>query len=81
MIIADIDTRSVLEKVEATYRLRLPRKVVMIDYDEEDGSLYIRFRNVDHTEGEPTPDGKVILHYDHKNNKVAAIEIMNITTL
>ena len=52
----------------------------MIDYDEEDGSLYIRFRNVDHTEGESTPDGKVILHYDPKG-KIAAIEIMNITTL
>ena len=73
--------RSVLEKVEATYRLRLPRRVVMIDYDEEDGSLYIRFRNVDHTEGEPTADGRVIVHYDPKGNKVAAIEIMNITTL
>ena len=70
-----------LEKVETAYGLRLPRKVVMIDYDEEDGSLYIRFRNVDHTEGEPTPDGKVILHYEPKSNKVAAIEIMNITTL
>jgi len=74
-----IDARSVLEKVEATYGLRLPRKVVMIDY-EEDGSLYIRFRNVDHTEGEPTPDGKVIIHYEPKG-KIAAIEIMNITTL
>jgi hypothetical protein len=81
MIIADIDTRSLIEKVEANYGLKLPRKVIMIDYGEDIGDLYIRFRNVDHTEGEPTPDGKVILHYDPKNNKVAAIEIMNITTL
>ena len=27
------------------------RKVAMIDYDEEDGSLRIHFRNVDHTAG------------------------------
>ena len=73
--------RSALEKVEANYGLKLPRKVIMIDYGEDIGDLYIRFRNVDHTEGEPTPDGKIILHYDPKNNKVAAIEIMNITAL
>ncbi len=70
-----------IEKVEAKYGLRLPRKVVMIDYDEEDGSLYIRFKNVDHTEGEPTTDGRVIVHYEPQSNKIAAIEILNITQL
>jgi uncharacterized protein YuzE len=32
------------------------------------------------TEGEPTKDGQVILHYDEKK-KIAAVEILNITTL
>jgi hypothetical protein len=77
----EIDVRSVLEKVEAKYGLKLPRKVIMIDFGEDIGDLYIRFKNVDHTEGEPTPDGKIILHHEPKTNKIAAIEIINITTL
>jgi uncharacterized protein YuzE len=76
----DIDTRSVLEKIESKYGLKLPRKVVNIDYEEDDGSLYIRFRLADHTDGEPTSDCKVILHYDTKG-KIAAVEILDITDL
>jgi uncharacterized protein YuzE len=41
--------------------------------------IFVRFRHVKHTEGKPTEDGTVIVHYD-KKGKIAAIEITNITT-
>jgi uncharacterized protein YuzE len=67
----------VLEQLEAKYGLKLPRTVITIDYDEEVGDLYIRFKNAEATEGEPTSDGKAILHYD-KKGKIAAIEITDL---
>jgi uncharacterized protein YuzE len=70
----------VLEQIEAKYGLKLPRTVITIDYDKAIGDLYIRFRNADTTEGEPTSDGKVIIHYD-KKGKTAAVEITDITRL
>ena len=69
-----------LEQIESKYGLKLPRIVITIDYDEDIGDLYIRFKNADTTEGEPTSDGKTIIHYD-KKGKIAAIEITDITTL
>lgn len=76
----DIDVRSVLEKAEAKYGLKLPRRVIAIDYGEDLGDLFVKFRHAEHTEGEATEDGKVIVHYDTKG-KIAAIEITNIATL
>jgi uncharacterized protein YuzE len=70
----------VLEKVEAKYGLKLPRRVITIDYGEDVGDLFVRFRHTEHTEGEATEDGKVIVHYD-KKGKIAAIEITDITAL
>jgi uncharacterized protein YuzE len=70
----------VLEQIEAKYGLKLPRTVITIDYDEDVGDLYIRFKNTDVTEGEPTSDGKTIIHYD-KKGKIAAVEITDITAL
>jgi uncharacterized protein YuzE len=70
----------VLEQIERKYCLKLPRTVITIDYDENVGDLYIRFKNADTTEGEPTSDGKVIVHYD-KKGKIASIEIGDITNL
>ncbi len=75
-----IDVRKVLEQVEAKYGLKLPRAVITIDYGEGVGDLYIRFKNADATEGEPTSDGKTIIHYD-KKGKIAAVEITDITAL
>ena len=69
-----------LEQIEAKYGLKLPRTVITIDYDEDVGDLYIRFKNADTTEGEPTSDGKTIIHYG-KKGKIAAIEITDITAL
>jgi uncharacterized protein YuzE len=70
----------VLEKVEAKYRLKLPRRVITVDYGEDMGDLFVRFRHADSTEGEATPDGKVIVHYD-KQGRIAAVEITDITAL
>jgi uncharacterized protein YuzE len=72
--------RKVLEKVEKRYGLKLPRKVVTVDYGDDVGDLFVRFRHVEHSEGEPTEDGRVIVHYDKRGN-VVAVEITNITTL
>jgi uncharacterized protein YuzE len=63
----------VLEQLEATHGIKLPRKVISIDYDEDQGDLYVRFKNAEATEGEPTNDGTTIIHYD-KKGKIAAIE-------
>jgi uncharacterized protein YuzE len=70
----------VLEKVEAKYGLKLPRRVITVDYGEDIGDLFVRFRHAEQTEGEATPDGKVIVHYD-KKGKIAAVEITDITAL
>jgi len=70
----------VLERVEKKYGLKLPRKVITVDYGDDVGDLFIRFKHVKSTEGEPTEDGQVILHYDKKKG-MAAIEILNIEAL
>jgi uncharacterized protein YuzE len=62
-----------LEQLEAKYSVKLPRTVITVDFDEDEGDLYIRFKNAQVTEGEPTIDGKTIIHYD-KAGKIAAIE-------
>lgn len=51
-----------------------------MDYDDVTASLYIRFRSAEATEGEPTDDGKTIIHYD-KKGKIVAVEITDITSL
>ena len=69
-----------MERLERKYRLKLPRKVITIDYGDDVGDLFIRFRHAKRTEGEPTEDGHVIVHFDEKKN-IAAIEILDITTI
>jgi len=69
-----------LERVASKYGLRLPRKVVTVDYGCDVGDLFVRFRHVDHADGEPTVDGRVIVYYDKRGN-VVAVEITDITTL
>jgi len=70
----------VLEKIEKKYKLKLPRKVITVDYGDDVGDLFIRFKHAKTTEGEPTKDGQVILHYDEKR-EIAAIEILSITSI
>ncbi|MCJ7634860.1 DUF2283 domain-containing protein [Candidatus Bathyarchaeota archaeon] len=44
------------------------------------GDLFIRFKHAKSTEGEPTEDGQVILHYGKKKD-IVAIEILNMEAL
>ena len=76
----DIDVRRVLERVAEKYGLKLPGKVVTVDYGDDVGDLFVRFRHVEHADGEPTTDGRVIVYYDKRGN-VVAVEITDITTL
>ena len=69
-----------LEAVEAKYGVKLPRRVITIDYGEDVGDLFVRFRHAEHTEGDATADGKVIIHYDRKG-KIAAVEIADVAAL
>ncbi|KPV64774.1 MAG: hypothetical protein AOA65_0841 [Candidatus Bathyarchaeota archaeon BA1] len=69
-----------MERIERKCGVRLPRKVVMVDYGDDVGDLYIKFKHAKHTEGEPTDDGQAIIHYD-ENEDIAAIEILDITTI
>lgn len=72
--------RKVLERVASKYGLRLPRRVVTVDYGCDVGDLFVRFRHVEHMEGEPAGDGRVIVYYD-KRGHVVAVEITDITSL
>ena len=72
--------RKVLKKVEKRYGVKLPRKVVTVDYGDDVGDLFVKFRHVEHAEGEPIGDGRVIVYYDKRGN-VVAVEITDITTL
>jgi len=66
--------------VERKYDLRLPRKVMMVDYGDDVGDLYVRFKHAEKPQGEPTADGRVIVYYDHEDD-IAAIEILDISKL
>ena len=76
----DIDIRKVLERVGEKYGVKLPRKVVTVDYGDDVGDLFLRFRHVGHADGEPTKDGRVIVYYDKRGN-VVAVGITDITAL
>lgn len=69
-----------LEKIEKKYGIKLPRKVITIDYGDDVGDLFIRFKHAETTYGEPTKDGQTIIHYNEKS-EIAAIEILNITSI
>jgi len=66
--------------MEKKYGIKLPRKVITIDYGDDVEDLFIRFKHAKTTHGEPTKDGKAIIHYNEKD-EIAAIEILNITTI
>ncbi len=69
-----------MQRVEKKYGIKLPRKVITIDYGDDVGDLFIRFKHAKTTQGEPTKDGQVILHYD-ENGEIVAIEILNIVSV
>jgi len=76
----EINLKEVIERVEQRYGVRLPRKIVMVDYGEDVGDLFIKFSHEKIVDGEITQDGITIMHYG-ENNKLVAIEITDITKL
>ena len=78
--ILDIDVSGILDRVEKRYRLKLPRKVVTLDYGTK-GDLFIRFEHVGNPVGEPSEDGLVIFFYKEDSDQLVGIEIMDITQL
>ena len=78
--ILDIDVSGILDSVERRYRLKLPRKVVALDYETK-GDIYIRFEHVGNTVGEPSEDGLVIFFYNADSDDLVGFEIMDITQL
>jgi len=52
----------------------------MVDYGEDVGDLYVRFKHAEKPDGEPTADGRVIVYHDHDDN-IAAVEILDIGKL
>ncbi len=75
----DLDLREILRMVKRKYHLAIPTRVIMADYDQKEGDLYIRFKEAKHTEGEPTEDGLIIVHRDR--DRIVAIEILNVAEL
>ena len=74
--ILDIDLKKVIKKVENRYKVKLPRKVIAVDYSEE-GDLYIRFKHVEKPIGEPSNDFNVIFFYGNGNG-IVALEIRDL---
>ena len=63
--------------MEKRYHIRLPKRVVAIDYGEK-GDLYIRFRHADEPLGEPAKDGGVIFFYEDGRRSPVAVEILDV---
>jgi len=78
--IIELDLKTILERVEERYGLKLSRKVVMVDYDEKLGTLFVKFKHSDIVDGEPASDGLVIFHYG-KGDELVAIEILDVTKI
>ena len=76
--LVDVNTNSTVPHVTYFVTISNEGKVLMKEwFHDHEGDLYIRFKEVEYTEGEPSDDGLVIFHYS--DNKIAAVEIMNIT--
>ena len=73
-----INIGDILKKLKDRYGLNLPEKVVMIDYDDENGTLFIRFNHKEIVDGENIDDSLVIIHYA-RDEEITAIEILDIT--
>ena len=70
-----------LDRLRRRYRARIPTRVIMADYDDKEGDLYLRFSEAERTEGEPSDDGLVIFHRDRKKNALVAVEILKLAEL
>jgi len=74
--ILDLDLKKVLAKVEARYGVKLPRKVVAVDFGRR-GDLYVRFKHVEEPNGEATEDGLAVFFYEDGGNLVG-VELLDV---
>jgi hypothetical protein len=65
-----------LAKVEATYHVKLPRKVVAADFGTK-GDLYVRFKHVAKPVGEATEDGFAVFFYED-GDAIVGLELLNV---
>jgi hypothetical protein len=65
-----------LAKVEAKYGVKLPRKVVAVDFGSR-GDLYVRFKHVAKPIGEATNDGLAVFFYDDGRSTVG-LELLDV---
>jgi hypothetical protein len=65
-----------LAKVEAKYGVKLPRKVVAVDFGSR-GDLYVRFKHVAKPIGEATNDGLAVFFYDDGQSPVG-LELLDL---
>ncbi|MBS7649156.1 hypothetical protein KEJ17_05895 [Candidatus Bathyarchaeota archaeon] len=71
-----MDIKKILSSIENKYHIKLPRKVIALDYGKR-GGLYIRFKYIEKPIGEPTEDGFVIFFYDDGKD-IVALEIVDV---
>ena len=65
-----------MAKVEAKYGVKLPRKVVAVDFGSR-GDLYVRFKHVAKPIGEATNDGLAVFFYDDGLSPVG-LELLDV---
>jgi len=74
--ILDLDIKKILSNIEERYSIKLPRKVIALDYGKR-GDLYIRFKHVEKPIGEPAKDGLAIFFYEDSKD-IVAVEILDL---
>jgi len=74
--ILELDLKAILAKVEAKYNVKLPRKVVAVDFGSK-GDLYVRFKHVPKPIGETTEDGLAVFFYEDED-KLVGLELLDL---
>jgi hypothetical protein len=74
--ILELDLKEILAKVEAKYDVKLPRRVVAVDFGSK-GDLYVRFKHVAKPLGETTSDGLAVFFYEDGQGLVG-LELLNV---
>jgi len=74
--ILELDLRKILAQVQAKYGVKLPRKVVAVDFGPK-GDLYVRFKHASKPIGDATNDGLVVFFYEDGDSLVA-LELLDI---
>jgi len=70
--------QKILAKVEAKYGVKLPRKVVAVDFGSK-GDLYVRFKHVAKPIGEATNDGLAVFFYENGESLVG-LELLDVSS-